>query len=128
MTFAKRTNDANEVSLMIKPLTETEEPEYAILADSSQRALEWSAVLESQSIPYEVQNNPVDGTRVFILEEEHYGNAVKNIDEYENERPFFERFRELFTATPAPLRFKMVFKTGVISKFIDFRHEIGSKA
>jgi membrane associated rhomboid family serine protease len=84
-----------------------QEPFYTLFANSGQRALEWSAVLDSQNIPYELQKIPDGEGLVFILSEECFHKAMANIDAYESERSFFERFQELFSSPPPPLRLKI---------------------
>jgi len=88
--------------------------QYQLLADNSQVALEWSAVLESQEIPYESERRD-DGRVVFFLEEEHFLPALENIRAYERERPFFQRVRELFAESREPLRLKDAFPAGLVS-------------
>ena len=80
---------------------------YSLFANNEQRALEWSAVLDSQNIPYELQKIDNGEGMLFILTEKNFHHAMSNIDAYESERPFFERFQELFSSSPqAPLRLK----------------------
>ncbi len=90
---------------MIKVQSESDCQYYTILADTEQKALEWSAVLESQKIYFELKKGP-GRNLLFFVKEEEFNTAVENIDAYEMERPFFEKFRELLSSTPAPLQLK----------------------
>jgi len=96
---------------MIKPIEEDKSQDsdlcYTLFANSGQRALEWSAVLDSQSIPYTKQAIPDGDGVLFLISEEYFHKAMSNIDAYESERSFFERFQELFSSPPSPLRLKI---------------------
>lgn len=80
---------------------------YSLFANSEQRAIEWSAVLDSQNIPYMLHQIEGGEGVLFILTEKNFQLAISNIDAYESERPFFERFQELYaTSSYPPLRLK----------------------
>ena len=94
-------------------------PVFIIPAQNKQVALEWSAVLESQGIEYELQRDPDDGTLIFLfINEDVFTKAMCQIDAYEHDRPFFERFRELFTATSEPVKFNIAFPVIVFSAML----------
>lgn len=99
---------------------DSEEPDYIIPADNSQRVLEWRAVLESQDINYDLQKSPHNDSWIFFFSSEDFAIAKKNIDAYESERPFFRKFRELFTSSPAPLRMKIIFPCLFLSLIFSF--------
>ncbi len=95
-----------------------QEPFYSLFANNEQRALEWSAVLDSQNISYELQKIDDGEGMLFLLTEKHFHAAMSNIDAYESERPFFERFQELFypSSQQNPIRLKK----GISTIFIAF--------
>lgn len=113
---------------MIKALTDQEEEFCTILVDSPQRAIEWGAVLESQNIPYEVEKREEDSKILFVIEKGDYSKAMQNIRAYEKERPFFEKFRVLFTASPQPLRIKAALPCVFFSCIISFFYFLSGPA
>ena len=96
----------------ISDITQEQEQLYSLFARSEQHALEWSAVLDSQNIPYMMHQ--IDGGEgvLFILSEKNFRQAIANIDAYESERSFFERFQELYSSSSyTPIRFKRAVPT-----------------
>ncbi len=102
----KNKNELQTEKAAANIITEQEQL-YSLFANSEQRALEWSAVLDSQEIPYELQKIDAGDGLLFTMTEKNFHIAMSNIDAYESERPFFERFQELFSSSSqAPLRLK----------------------
>ena len=105
---------------------------YSLFSHSEQRALEWSAVLDSQNIPYMLHKIDDGEGVLFLLTENSFHLAISNIDAYESERPFFERFQELYSSSScSPLRLQralpVAFVVGAFTLFYFFTGPISIK-